>query len=134
MLTKNSLFKSIEYRQILYMPRNHLLNRREYEELDEKYNIGKYMDNQLRFCIVVSGRNNTQNNRHYKNLKTLFTQEYDNFVIIYIDDVSDDATMAEAMEFTKKEKFPKEKIVFVQNINRKFASYNTINAAFNFCG
>jgi cellulose synthase/poly-beta-1,6-N-acetylglucosamine synthase-like glycosyltransferase len=91
------------------------------------------MDNQLRFCLVVSGRNNTQNNRHYKNLKTIFAQDYSNLYVVYIDDVSDDATMAEAMAFTRQQKFPKEKIVFVQNINRKFASYNTVNAAFNFC-
>jgi hypothetical protein len=55
-------------------------------------------------------------------------------LIVYIDDVSDDNTMSEAMEFTRKHNFPKEKIVFVQNLKRKYASYNTVNAAFNFCG
>lgn len=65
--------------------------------MSAKFNVDKYMDNQLRFCLVVSGRNNTQNNRHYKNLKTIFEQEYNNLYVVYIDDVSDDATMSEAM-------------------------------------
>lgn len=45
----------------------------------------------------MSGRNNTQNNRHFKNLKSIFSQQYDNFHVVYIDDVSDDATLEEAI-------------------------------------
>lgn len=30
-------------------------------------------------------------------------------------------------------KFPKSRLQFVQNLQRNFASYNIINAAFNFC-
>jgi hypothetical protein len=37
----------------------------------------------------------------------VFTQKYENLYVVYIDDVSDDATMSEAMQFTKNEKFPK---------------------------
>lgn len=38
------------------------------------------------------------------------------------------------MEFTRKWGFPKDRIVFVHNFKRKFATYNTMNAAYNFCG
>jgi len=92
--------RSVEYRQLEYLPNNHLLNRRELEEVNAKFSVDKYIDNQHTFCLVVSGRNNTQNYRHYKNLKTIFSQAYDKIFVVYIDDVSDDATISEAMAFT----------------------------------
>lgn len=30
--------------------------------------------------------------------------------------------------------FPRDRIIYVQNLRRNFATYNIINAAFNFCG
>lgn len=33
-----------------------------------------------------------------------------------------------------KAKFPNDRIMYVKNKNRKFATYNIINTAFKFCG
>lgn len=70
-----------------------MLNQREFEELDQKYNISKHMHNQRRFCMIARGRNNTQDRRIYRNLKALFSQNYTNFHVVYVDDDSDDGTM-----------------------------------------
>lgn len=34
----------------------------------------------------------------------------------------------------KKIKFPQDRVKFVQNLERNYATYNIINAAFNYCG
>lgn len=59
------------------------------------------MNNQLRFCMLLPGRNNTHDQRLYRNLRTLFSQNYTNFHVVYLDDASDDATLSEAMKFAR---------------------------------
>lgn len=61
-LHKLDIFKAIEYEQIPFIPDNHYLNYREFEELDKKYNISEYIKDesrQVRFCVTIFGRNNT---------------------------------------------------------------------------
>lgn len=41
--------------------------------------------------------------------------------------------MKKTIEYFDKMKFPKNRLQFVQNLDRNFATYNIINAAFNFC-
>lgn len=61
-LRKSDLFKALEYEQIPFIPDNHYLNFREFQELNRKYNISEYMKDkskQARFCVTIFGRNNT---------------------------------------------------------------------------
>lgn len=41
--------------------------------------------------------------------------------------------MKKTIEYFDKMKFPKNRLQFVQNLDRNYATYNIINAAFNFC-
>lgn len=38
------------------------------------------------------------------------------------------------MQYLKKHNFPKNRVKFIKNIERTFATYNILNSAFNFCG
>lgn len=38
------------------------------------------------------------------------------------------------MQYLNKQNFPKDRVTYVKNKERTFATYNIINSAFNFCG
>lgn len=63
----------------------------------------------------------------------MIQQKYDNYHIVFIDDNSTDNNMNVTMEYMKSINFPRNKITYVQNLRRNFATYNFINAGFNFC-
>ncbi len=83
--------------------------------------------------MTVIGRNNVQNNRYEKLVLTLLQQEYQNYHMVFVDDASTDGTLVRTKELMEKLGFPRERVVYVQNKERMFATYNIINAAFNFC-
>lgn len=60
-------------------------------------------------------------------------QKYQNYHIVFFDDFSDDGTLEMSMEFARSRGMLS-KVVFVKNLERKYATYNIVNAAFNFCG
>lgn len=43
-------------------------------------------------CVVVSTRNNANDNRYLYNIHSLLNQNYSNFMILLMDDASDDGT------------------------------------------
>ena len=59
-----------------------------------KYNISQYQtaDKQLPFCIVIPSYQNAANNLLYRNLDSIFMQNYTNYHIVYMDDNSPDNT------------------------------------------
>lgn len=61
-------------------------------------------------------------------------QNYTNYHIVFIDDDSDDSTLEDSIQYIKKVGFPKDRIKFIKNIKRRYATYNIINSAFNYCG
>lgn len=91
------------------------------------------MEKQVRFCITILSHNNIQNNRYIKVMKSIVMQKYENYHIVFIDDNSDDRNMNGTIEFMESIKFPKDRIVYVQNKQRNYATYNIMNAAYNFC-
>ena len=93
----------------------------------------EYRDKQVRFCFTVIGRNNTQNDRYLKSLKSILMQNYTNYHIVFVDDFSSDNTMKLAMDYLIESNFPKDRIKFIKNKKRTYATYNIINAAFNYC-
>lgn len=113
--------QAYEYELLPYLPDNHILNLREYEYLDSKYQIGKYMTGEYanmttRFCFTIFGRNNTESNRYIKNLKSIIMQNYSNYHIVFMDDVSDDKTLELSIEYLRKANFPRNRVTYVQNL------------------
>ena len=88
----------------------------------------------MHFCVTVLSHNNIQNNRYIKVMKSIVQQKYENYHIVFIDDFSTDNNMNGTIEYMKSIGFPQEKIIYVQNLRRNYATYNIINAAFNYCG
>ncbi len=64
---------------------------------------------------------------------SIVSQKYDNYHIVFIDDSSTDDTMKKTIEYMKDIKFPQDRIKYVQNLKRNYATYNIINAAFSYC-
>jgi cellulose synthase/poly-beta-1,6-N-acetylglucosamine synthase-like glycosyltransferase len=62
------------------------------KRLNEKYQINEYHNNQLRMCVVSNSYNNFKNGLLYRNLDSIFQQDYTNYHIVYTDDNSDDKT------------------------------------------
>lgn len=78
--------------------------------------------------------NNIGNNRYKKVMLSVAQQNYSNYHIVFIDDNSDDGNTELTLKYVKESlKFPEEKITFVQNFERKFATYNIVNAAATYC-
>lgn len=53
---------------------------------------------------------------------------------MFIDDNSDDGTLDRTIYYVREIGANMENIVFVRNRVRKWATYNILNAAFNYCG
>lgn len=53
---------------------------------------------------------------------------------MFIDDFSTDNNMNGTIDFLNSINFPPQKVIYVQNLRRNYATYNIINAAFNYCG
>lgn len=75
-------------------------------------------------CIVVLSNNNIENNRYQKVMDTIHMQLYDNYHIVFIDDVSVDNTFNETIKYTREIGIPEDKIKFIANKERKYATYN----------
>lgn len=83
--------------------------------------------------MTVLNRNNVDRNRYKKAFDTIFQQNYSNFYVVFVDDNSTDGNTELAIEYLK-ELNQSVKVTIVQNLEQKFATYNIINAAFNYCG
>lgn len=67
-------------------------------------------------------------------MKSIVMQKYENYHIVFIDDNSSDNNMNGTIDYMSSIGFPRDRIVYIQNLDRKYATYNIINAAFNYCG
>lgn len=92
------------------------------------------MRNELPLCININSHNNIQNERYKKVLDSVTAQNYTNYQIVFIDDMSDDGTLAATKKYLEGTlNFPRERVTYVKNKVHTYATYNIINAAFNFC-
>lgn len=66
-------------------------------------------------------------------LQSVIYQLYSNYHIVFIDDNSTDESMELSKTYLNMEDFPSNKVTYIQNLQRNYATYNIINAAFNFC-
>jgi glycosyltransferase involved in cell wall biosynthesis len=68
----------------------------------------------------------------YKNLDSIFAQDYSNYRVIYIDDASQDGTADVVEEFVKSH--PKKlNFLLIRNLERKGALYNIYHAIHDHC-
>ena len=79
-------------------PDNEAYQQAEYQYYEEKYNIGS-ITQELPICVISAGRNNNDKTTINNYLRTLSRQNYSNYHIVYVDDMSDDGT-PEKMEET----------------------------------
>ncbi len=94
-MTNSNVMYAMDRQDLWYLPVNHTIQQLEFEEYSEKYQIDKYMDakEQTRFCVTVLSHNNIQHDRYLKAMKSIVMQEYQNYHIVFIDDMSDDNNM-----------------------------------------
>ena len=57
-------------------------------------------------------------------MDTIHMQIYNNYHIVFIDDVSIDDTFNETIKYVNKIGIPEDKIKFIQNKERRYATYN----------
>ena len=55
-------------------------------------------------CVVVPTFNNVDGERYIKNIRSILQQEYDNFRVIVIDDVSEDGTGSQLQTYIEANK------------------------------
>lgn len=91
------------------------------------------MSPQLPFCISILSHNNVANNRYIKVLLSILKQDYTNYHLVFFDDLSSDETLASTRQFLESKGFPRDRVRYVRNLERKYATYNILNAGFNFC-
>lgn len=59
--------------------------------------------------------NNVGQNRYKKAILSLLQQKYENYHIVFIDDMSDDGNMNKTIQLMQELKFSKERVRFIQN-------------------
>ena len=81
----------------------------EYEKTyyEDKYQIGKYEDVQLPFCLIIPSYNNAKSKIYLRNLDSIFMQDYSNYHVVYLDDKSPDKTGDFVNQYIKDNKIPK---------------------------
>lgn len=67
-------------------------------------------------------------------MKSIVQQKYENYHIVFIDDNSTDNNMNGTIDYLNSIGFPKNKVFYIQNLKRNYATYNIINGAYNYCG
>ena len=115
------------------MPANHSLAKREFEHYDSVYRISDYSQKELPFCVTIMSHNNIQNNRYKRVMLSLTNQQYSNYRVVFLDDNSDDGNIEGTRRVMEELGFPKDRIVYVVNKERKFATYNIVHAAHSYC-
>ena len=79
---------------------------------------------ELPICVVIPSYNNLENMRYKKNLNSILQQDYQNYRIVFIDDVSEDDTGAYMWQLIKERNISPQKVKVVVNKERKMTMPN----------
>lgn len=77
--------------------------------------------------------NNKFKNRHFRNIKSIISQQYTHFKFIIIDDASQDGTFNDLQSYLARVKFPNISYRMMGNTKRKYSLANIRWAAQSFC-
>jgi len=80
--------------------------------------------------LVITSYNNAE--WYKKNLDAVFSQDYSNYRVVYVDDCSTDGTGELVAQYIK-ERALEEKILLIRNKLRMFKMYNLVHVIHNFC-
>jgi len=80
--------------------------------------------------LIICSYNNAD--WYQRNLDAVFSQDYSNYRVIYIDDCSTDGT-AELVEQYIQERGLQDKIILIKNKERMFKMYRFYNAILDYC-
>lgn len=74
---------------------------------EQRYQISKYIEHQLPFCLVIPSYNNAESRLYMRNLDSIFMQDYSNYHVVYIDDASPDKTGEYVNKYIEEKRIPK---------------------------
>ena len=66
-------------------------------------------------------------------MQTIFYQQYSNYHIVFIDDVSTDDTLNATKKYIKERNFDENRIKFIRTEKKRYATYNLRDSAHNHC-
>ena len=93
----------------------------------------KIIAHEMPLCITVPSYNNVKQNRYKKAMLSILNQNYSNYRIVFLDDYSNDGTLEKTKQFLEQKNFPKDRVTFVHNLERRYATYNIVHAAHSYC-
>ena len=105
----------------------------EKEYFEKTYNISKYINEQVRFCVYTPSFNNAHNRIYLRNLDSIFQQEYTNYHLIYVDDASTDGTGDYVEKYMIENKIPPSMYKIVRNKASMKGAHNIYVAGNNYC-
>lgn len=85
------------------------------------------------FCIIVPSYKNNHANNIFKNLNSIFQQQYSNYHVVYIDDNSKDGTSAKVKNYRTTYGIDQKKLTLLVNQENQRALSNIYRAAHYYC-
>lgn len=121
-------FKNKLNTKLLYFRNNQLDN--ELKKLEFNLNDLNKKNDQIFFIILIASYNNIA--FYEKNIKSVLDQDYQNYIAIYMDDISTDGT-AEAVEKYLNSHDKDNHFVVIKNTEKKYCLKNYVDAINSFC-
>ena len=87
----------------------------EKQYFDQKYEVNKYIHDQIGICVYIPSYNNGKNRLYLRNLDSVFQQEYQNYHVVYVNDASTDGTGEYVKQYMKANQIPAEKYEIINN-------------------
>jgi glycosyltransferase involved in cell wall biosynthesis len=107
-------------------------NEKDWERLNAKFGLDK-VATELPMCIVVPSYNNNVRFRIEQNLNSIFSQNYSDYRVVVIDDLSPDDSSAVYQKYFAFHRIDKERYVYIENRRRVTALHNIYLASTNHC-
>lgn len=98
--------KAIKLNQIL---------KQEKRYFDQKYEIDRYIHDQIGMCVFIPSYNNAKSRLYLRNLDSIFQQEYKNYHLVYVNDASTDGTGDYVKSYMEENEIPREKYTIINN-------------------
>lgn len=101
--------------------------------LNSKYQIDKYIHDQIGMCVFVPSYNNAQSRLYLRNLDSIFQQYYKNYHVVYVNDASTDGTGEYVQAYMEENEIPPEKYTIINNNESLLHCANIHMIAHHYC-